>query len=71
MEDTSMKIAAMPIKKRIKKSPQRDQGELRPDFEEIDYDAEVVNILRAASEAEPIVPPQDTQEFFKFLHKQA
>ena len=71
MEDTSMKIAAMPIKKHIKKSPQPDQGELGPDFEEIDYDAEVVNILHAASEAEPIVPPQDTQEFFKFLHKQA
>jgi hypothetical protein len=71
MEDTSMNIGAMPIKKRIKKSPQPDQGEPRQEVEEIEYDEEVVNILCAASEAEPIIPPQDTEEFFKFLHKKA
>ena len=66
-----MNITAIPIKKRIKKSPQSDQGEPRQEFEEILYDEEVVNILRAASAAEPIIPPQDTEEFLKFLHKKA
>ena len=66
-----MNITAMPIKKRIKKSSQSDQGEPRQELDEIEYDEEVVNILRAASEADPIIPPQDTEEFFKFLHKKA
>ncbi len=69
MEDTKMPIATMPIKKCGKKSPQHEQGEPRQELEEMNYDEEVVNILRAASEAEPIIPPQDTEEFFKFLHK--
>jgi len=66
-----MNITAAPIKKRIKKSPQSDQSEPRQEFAEIAYDAEVVNILRAAAEAEPLIPPQDTAEFLKFLHQKA
>lgn len=64
-----MPIATMPVKKRGKKSPQYEQEEPQQESEEMNYDEEVVNILRAASEAEPIIPPQDTEEFFKFLHK--
>jgi anaerobic ribonucleoside-triphosphate reductase len=71
MEDTKMPIATTPVKKRREKSSQHEQDESRQEFEEMNYDEEVVNILRAASEAEPIMPPQDTEEFFKFLHKKA
>lgn len=39
--------------------------------EDIEYDAEVVKILRAAAEAEPLIPPQDTEAFLTFLHPKA
>lgn len=66
-----MSLVATPLKRHVPLPLQPEQGKPRQEAGDIAYDEEVVKILRAASEAEPIIPPQDTEAFFKFLHQTA
>lgn len=64
-----MNLIATPFEHRVKKPLERNQGKQPPEIGACEYDEKVVEMLRAAAETEPILPPQDTAEFFKFLHQ--
>jgi len=64
-----MNLIATSVERRVKKPLKRNQVTQSPEIGACEYDEKVVEMLRAAAETEPILPPQDTAEFFKFLHQ--